>query len=309
MDDEAMRERARELRLGGASCHQIAEELGLTRHRAERLVKGLPVPGWTRRPRAKDDLRARARELRAAGWTYPQIAAELGVSKSSCSLWLRDMKPPPTPEEQKRFKSERAYAMWRGLWKKKLALREAERTAQKLAAAYEIGPIRERDLLIAGTVLYWAEGSKSKPWRRSERVVFVNSDADLVRLYLTWLRTVGVTEDRLRLYVQIHESADVPAAVRFWADVTGIPEERFGKTTLKRHNPKTVRKNVGDTYHGCLSIRVLKGAELYRRIDGWMAGIVHGARAVEARRDTVGNAPVIDIAKLRAHLTGRSRIV
>lgn len=304
MDDEGLRERARELRLAGRSCRQIAEALGLTQRRAERLVEGLPVPEWTRRPRAKDDLRAKARELRAAGWTYPQIAAELGVSKSSCSLWLRDMEPPPVTGERERFSSERAYAMWRGRWKERLARRNAERDNEKLAAAQEIGRLTDREILVAGAMLYWAEGTKSKPWRRSERVTFVNSDPELIRFYLAWLRLVGVTEDRLRLNVQIHESADVAAAVLFWAELAGIPAERFGKTTLKRHNPKTVRKNVGDTYHGCLVVRVSEGAELYRRIEGWTAGVVHGALAAEARRGTVVSAPVIDIARLRAHLTG-----
>lgn len=305
MDDaEPIRERARELRLAGRSCRQIAEELGLTQRRAERLVKGLPVPEWTRRPRAKDDLRARARELRAAGWTYPQIAAELGVSKSSCSLWLRDMKPPATPEEQKRFKSERAYAMWRGLWKKKLELRQAERTQQQLAAAYEIGAMSRHDLLVAGAILYWAEGAKSKPWRRAEMVIFVNSDPDLVRLFMAWLRMLGVEDARVAPHVQIHERADVEAAVVYWSDLIGIPVSLFGKTSLKRHNPKTVRKNVGETYHGCLVIRVRRSAELYRQIEGWMAGIVHGTLTMNERRGTVGDAPVIDIARLRAHLTG-----
>lgn len=301
MDDEEVRERARELRLGGASCRQIAEALGLTRHRAERLVRGLPVPGWTRRPRAKDDLRARARELRAAGWTYPRIAAELGVSKSSCSLWLRDM---PRPVPSLTYSPERVYAVWRGRWEKELATRARERADRRLAASDEIGPMSERDLLIAGAVLYWSEGAKSKPWRKAETVAFINSDGDLVRLFLAWLRMLGVDPDRIAARVQIHETADVPSAVRYWADVTGVPAERFGKTTLKRHNPKTVRKNAGDSYHGCVIIRVRKSADLYQRIEGWMAGIVHGALAQEVRQGTVDNAPVIDIARLRAHLAG-----
>lgn len=301
MDDEPARERARELRLAGRSCRQIAEELGLTQRQAERLVKGLPVPGWTRRPRAKDDLRAKARELRAAGWTYPRIAAELGVSKSSCSLWLRDMKPPASVGK---YSPERVDAIWRGRWERELARRAQERVNRQLAAAYEIGTMSDRDLLIAGAVIYWSEGTKSKPWRRHESVAFINSDPDLVQLFLVWLRMFGVDEDRIGARVQIHETADVPKAVGYWANLTGIPVERFGKTTLKRHNPKTVRKNLGDSYHGCVIIRVRQSADLYQKIEGWMAGIVHGALVTDDRRGTVDNAPVIDIARLRAHLAG-----
>ena len=64
---------------------------------------------------------------------------------------------------------------------------------------------------------------------------------------------------------------------RFWAEVTGVDASRFKKPTLKRHNPKTIRKNVGDGYHGCLVVGVLRGAELYLKIEGWALGAVGGA--------------------------------
>ena len=50
--------------------------------------------------------------------------------------------------------------------------------------------------------------------------------------------------------MSIHETADVEAA----------------------HNPKTVRKNVGERYRGCLRIDVRRSSDLYRKIEGWAAG-------------------------------------
>jgi len=44
----------------------------------------------------------------------------------------------------------------------------------------------------------------------------------------------------------------------------------------QRHNPKTVRKNTGDEYHGCLRIDVRRSSGLYRRIEGWSAAIMSG---------------------------------
>jgi len=79
----------------------------------------------------------------------------------------------------------------------------------------------------------------------------------------------------------IDETADVTAAEQYWADLVGADGSAFYKTTLKKHNPRTIRKNVGDSYRGCLVIRVLKGADLYRRIEGWWSGMV-----VEAERRT-----------------------
>jgi len=72
--------------------------------------------------------------------------------------------------------------------------------------------------------------------------------------------------------MQIHESADLRSSTEYWAEVAGVPIEFFQRPTIKRHMPRTNRKNVGADYHGCLAITVLQGARLYWRIEGtWWA--------------------------------------
>jgi hypothetical protein len=68
----------------------------------------------------------------------------------------------------------------------------------------------------------------------------------------------------------------VESAQRFWLEVTGAAADQFRTPTLKRHNPKTVRKNTGDEYHGCLRIDVRRSSGLYRKIEGWSTAIVGG---------------------------------
>lgn len=140
--------------------------------------------------------------------------------------------------------------------------------------------LTDRELFVAGVVAYWAEGAKAKPWCVSRSVSFMNSDPCLIRLFLEWLLLLGIERNRLTFRVQIHESADVGGAVQFWSDVVGDPPQRFQKTTLKRHNPKTVRKNIADDYHGCLDVRVRRSTDLNRRIVGWCEGITS---ALDAR--------------------------
>ncbi len=125
--------------------------------------------------------------------------------------------------------------------------------------------------------LYWAEGAKDKIYSRREYVLFVNSDPDMIKVFIAWLELLKVERERLRFRVMIHENADVAAAEQYWASLVGTDTTRFGKTTLKKHNPKTVRKNVGDHYRGCLVIGVVQSADLYRRIEGWWNGIVLGS--------------------------------
>ncbi|MGY1454213.1 hypothetical protein [Streptomyces sp. SS8] len=215
---------------------------------------------------AKTEMKERARALRRAGRTYDEIVAELGVSKSSVSLWVRDL---PRPR-----RAEHARAMAEARWEPYRRKQEVLRQQTKARAANEIGHMTDRELFLVGVGLYWAEGTKSKPYRLDERVVFVNSDPGMITLYLRWLALLGVEPERLRFRVMIHESADVERAERYWADLVGVDVTALEGTTLKKHNPVTVRKNTGEAYHGCLTVRVLGSADLYRRIEGWWYGIV-----------------------------------
>ncbi|MFS8200652.1 hypothetical protein ACLVWQ_18445 [Streptomyces sp. CWNU-52B] len=269
-DFEGLRERAIALRREGYSLRRIRDELKIFNNDIlNRLVKGEPPPEWTKRPRAKDDLRKKARELRLQGWTYDRIQAELGCSKSSISLWVRDL---PKPEPRDSVEQAKLAAQKR--WEHELAVRDEERRRTKEAAALEIGPMTGRDLFVAGVALYWAEGSKDKPYARRETVTFVNSDPGVIRLYLAWLTLLGVTPERLQYRVMIHMTADVDGAERYWADLVGVDVSAFQRTTIKKHNPRTLRKNVGENYRGCLVVRVSQGAELYRRVEGWWSGMV-----------------------------------
>ncbi|MBW8089093.1 hypothetical protein IGW14_13915 [Streptomyces hygroscopicus subsp. hygroscopicus] len=275
---EELRERAIALRREGLSRRQIRDRLKVSNNDLlNRLLEGEPPPDWTKRPNAKDDLRTRAREMRRQGMTYDRIQLELGCSKSSISLWVRDL---PKPDRPPRTREEASAIAKRG-WEATLRRREIERQQTKLAAAREIGAMTDRELFLVGVGLYWSEGSKSKPHNPAERAIFINSDPDMIRLYLRWLSLLGVEPERLRYRVNIHESARIADAERYWAEVIGVDVTTLERTTLKRHNPKTVRKNVGEGYRGCLVVRVLKSADLYRRIEGWWYGIVVGARSAD----------------------------
>ncbi|MFZ3570070.1 hypothetical protein ACOKM5_23985 [Streptomyces sp. BH097] len=281
-DFESLREQAVQLRREGLSRRQIRDRIHVDNNDLlNRLLEGEPAPDWTRRPNAKDDLRDRARELRLQGWTYDRIQVELGCSKSSISLWVRDL-----PKPERTAASEQAGLAARKRWEHEHAVRETERSRTKEAARLEVGQLSERELFLVGTALYWAEGTKDKPHARRETVTFVNSDPGMIRVFLAWLDLLEVDRRRLRFCVMIHESADVPAAEQYWADLVDSDRDAFYKTTLKKHNPKTVRKNVGEAYRGCLAIKVLQSAELYRRIEGAWYGIVGAASASDPRNRT-----------------------
>jgi transposase len=273
---DTRRVRAIALRRSGKSRREIKEILGIGSNTTlNKLLAGEPPPEWTRRPRAKDDLHVKARRLRERGLDYDQIAAELGVSKSSVSAWVHDL---PWPERLSYEECrKRAAEGVRRYWDAERPAREAQREAVCAAAAAEIGALTQRELLIAGAIAYWCEGSKSKPHHRVDRVIFINSDPRLISMFLRFLDAAGVDHAQIRYRVYIHESADVGAAERYWLKVTGADPAQFHSPTLKRHNPRTVRWNTGDEYHGCLRIDVLRSAHLYRRIEGWVSAAMANA--------------------------------
>jgi hypothetical protein len=99
-----------------------------------------------------------------------------------------------------------------GRWDAQRADRDRRQAETHLRAADDVGELSDRDLLIAGAAIYWCEGSKSKPWRRLDRLTFVNSDPALLSLFLRFLEACGRSADSLRYRVQIHETADAEAA-------------------------------------------------------------------------------------------------
>ena len=262
-----LREQAIALRRAGKSRREIKEILGVGNSTLDPALRGEPPPPWTLRPRAKDEQRAKARDLRAAGATYNEIATELGVSKGSVSLWVRDM---PRTGRLSAVAIGQQKAERLSKYRDARQLRRAEhRQGLREAAAAQIGELSSREVLIAGAIAYWCEGCKSKPYQRRDQISFVNSDADLIRFFLHFMASVGVTSDRFICRLLIHESADVAGALRFWQQLTSLPADQFRKPTLKRHNPKTIRKNTGADYHGCLAVNVRRSAELYRQVEAW----------------------------------------
>lgn len=289
VDSHARRDRVRALRRAGKSRREIEEELGIsTNWELNRLLDGEPPPVWTSRPNAKDDLRERARQLRAEGSSYPEIAAELGVSKSSVSLWTRDVETPcleQRVQERDAARRERLVA-GRDEWLTSTRRRRGiARQPTKFESAMEVGDLSQRELFLLGAVAYWCEGAKDKSYRRQERIDFINSDPRLVQLFLRFLDVQGVGRERIQFRVHIHETADLEQANEYWAVVVGCAVTEFRKPVLKKHDPKTNRRNRADDYRGSLQIKVLQSAELYWRIEGLAFGAMVGE--VQAERQSV----------------------
>jgi len=225
-------------------------------------------------------LREDAIRFRRAGKSRREIKEILGfIGNSTLNQILHDEPLPPERAGPGYAESRRRVADGvRRYWAVEGPAREAARAAISAAAAAQVGELTDREIIIAGAIAYWCEGAKSKPYRIDETVRFINSDPALIRLFLHFLDKAGVSRERLRYFVHIHESGDVAAATRYWASVTGASPDQFGQPVIKHHTPRTSRKGGNADYRGCLKVSVAKSSELYRMIAGWAHGVMIARR-------------------------------
>lgn len=221
----------------------------------------------------KSKEKQKAIELRKQGLSYREILEQVSVAKSSLSLWLKSVK---LGESQKQRLTEKKLAFARRGAQKMHAIRIALTQEIKDTARKEVGVLSKRELWLIGVALYWAEGSKEKPYHSGARVVFTNSDPFMVRLFLDWLvKIVKIERKNIYFSVYIHESRknDLEKAISHWSKNTNFPKEKFGKVYFKKNKIATKRKNIGENYFGLLRVMVKNSSELNRRIQGWVEGI------------------------------------
>ena len=121
---------------------------------------------------------------------------------------------------------------------------------------------REQDLKIAGIMLYWAEGTL-----RGKTVDFVNSNPDMVKIFLKFLREIcGIDERRLRLYLYAYSYLDLKHTMNYWKKVTGIPLSQFTKPYIREGNPNLSNRKLP---YGLVHIRY-NDKRLLETLSNWI---------------------------------------
>lgn len=215
----------------------------------------------------------RAISLREEGNTYSEILAKVPVAKSTLSEWLKSVQL-ATPQKQ-RLTEKRKNAALRGA-RARHQHRISEIHTFESNALAEIDNLSSRELWLIGTALYWAEGSKQHPHSPSTGVMFSNSDSRMIQIFLLWLKQIGVPTSAVHFELYVHEtrSSEVRSFKHWWSQQLNVSPEVFDKVYFKKGNPKTKRKNILDSYHGLIRVKVASSTTLNRKINGWIYGIV-----------------------------------
>jgi len=202
-----------------------------------------------------------AQQLRGLGLLYREIREIIPVPKGTLSDWCRDVEL--TPEQQTRLQA----ASHRAATARAVGARNRKRNLVRIAAIRQTARLEAENLRgdpfwTAGVVAYWAEGSKD------QELTFSNSDPLFVMLFIHWaFKYLGVTGDRLTIAMHLHDGQDEGERRAFWSGLTGVPQERFGKTFMKPHGSGHRKKVL---YNGTIRVRIDRSGDLFHRVMGWI---------------------------------------
>lgn len=214
---------------------------------------------------AKFEQRIVARELRRKGKSLNEIARSTNVSKGTVSLWCRDIVL--TEEQSKELTEGRSRAGSRGRLLGAESNRKKKAEMLNACSVWSQGifnSFTERDLLIAGVALYWAEGSKSET---TSGFVFVNSDPIMIKLMYLWLKKImKIQKENIKPRLAINEihKPRIEAVLQFWSDLLGLPVSQFGNPWYSKVKVSKVYENY-DSYYGILRLGVRKSGILKYR--------------------------------------------
>ena len=252
--------------------------------RSQRLVQprvhvtALPYLGLVR-PLAPPELLARAdgwdeltrweraelgRALRRLGWTYGEIREVIPVPKGTLSYWCREIR---LADEQIEAIKTRIHGSRRGVpvdtqWRRRLEIEEIRQEARE-----EVAGLISEPLWLAGTVMYWAEGAKTK-----RRLSLVNTDPHALRLYMAWIEAYLDPSPAYVLALHLHEGNDDSAARDYWAHTLGLDDPDFYKSFIK---PEGTGHRKNKLPQGICAVILRRSTDSWIRAMAWIEELPH----------------------------------
>jgi hypothetical protein len=199
---------------------------------------------------------------RSEGRSIKEIARLVGVSASSVSLWVRDIELTVEQHAELQVRNRlhnrqrlaRAAMIAKARRKRVKAQAEGRRRARSAGRLYVIG-----------CMLYWAEGSRTR-----NKIVFTNSDPEMVRLFGTFLKSAFEIEpSRVRLTCNLF--ADHEERQReiedFWLRTAGLSRASLCTSTVNHYSRYSQKKRKNKLPYGTCRI-VVNSTEIAQTICG-----------------------------------------
>jgi hypothetical protein len=181
------------------------------------------------------------------------------VKKSTLATWCLEVK---LSEEQVLAIQERNHGSRLGIpvdtqWKRRLEVERIRREAKS-----RVFDLMRDPFWVAGTILYWAEGTKGP-----HQVAVANTDPRTHHLFIKWIRRYVSANAEFRLQLHLHEGNDEDAAKRHWKSVLGLSDSLFYKTFIK---PSGTGHRKNTHMHGVCTVRLMRSADAAQTIEAWI---------------------------------------
>lgn len=215
---------------------------------------------------AKYYLKIEAEQLRKGGMSINAITKTLGVSKGTVSRWCNEISLTKIQKDNLYIKANSARMRGRlmGVAKNKAYKQKSLWSAEQWAKT-TLSNITQRDLLVAGIALYWAEGSKAPS---TTGFIFVNSDPKMILFMFRWLQEilqVPLTDIVCQIHINQLHRYRIRDILKFWSNLLSLPTDRFLPTYFAKSQQKKVYSN-SENYFGMLRIGVRKSTLLKYKV-------------------------------------------
>lgn len=158
--------------------------------------------------------------LRKKGLSVSEISNKTGKSKSVVSRYIQGVIILPKYTSVLKRKQGGSKVRSEELWSK-----------SKISASRIIKKIKERDKLMLLIGIYWGEGTKKE-------LNIINGDPVLLLSFLEFIKTLGVSRDRIKASVRIYDNIDKEKAICYWSKLLKISRSHFFNTEIINSNKK-----------------------------------------------------------------------
>jgi hypothetical protein len=182
------------------------------------------------------------------------------VKKSTLATWCREVKLTEKQIEAIKLRTgENAKTPDTQRKRREEVMRIREHARQ------EIDRLISDPLWIAGVVLYWGEGGKTR-----NDLKMANADPRALRLFASWVRVYLIPNARFSLQLHLHEGNDEHAATTYWREATGLPDANFYKSFIK---PKGTGHRKNHLKHGVCTVKVRRCADAWQTAMAWVEAV------------------------------------
>lgn len=201
------------------------------------------------------------RALRRLGWTYSEIRLLIPVPKATLSGWCSGIDLSASQVDAIKARTASQAGVPRDTqWRRRQEIQQIRATAVAAVPCLIAEP-----LWVAGTTMYWAEGSKT-----NRRLTLTNSDPDALKLFVAWTRTYLDAEAEFVAALHLHHGNDEIAAKRFWTAAVGLVDLNFHKTFIK---PPGTGHRKNQLSHGVCRLTVRRSADHLERVLAWFGSL------------------------------------